>query len=297
MKDISPFFNPLEWYRALRFRRRNAICNKSSYDHELYLYSTMLKSRMLHFGYFDDPSIKPESISIEMVEDMQRRYARLIIEQLSVDSGPVLDVGCGLGGLAEMIAARGLEVEMLTPDRNQIEFIVKHYPGIKSHSCRYEDFVPNRQYNTIINSESFQYIKLDDAFRKSSEVLTSIGKWIITDFFRLHDCGASKSYCMLDDFRGMIDKYNWRIIRELDITPNILPTLELAYMYMERFLFPLKHYGYEKLRYKHPCIYYLSGRLRGSLDRKLERESSSINPEMFMNEKKYMMFVIERTQK
>jgi len=295
MKNISPFFNPVEWFRAWRFKRSNARFPKSSYDHELYLYSKILSSRMLHYGYFDDTGIKPESISLGMVEDAQRRYAELLIENIEPENGAVLDVGCGMGGLAEMITSRGMEVEVLTPDRNQIEFIAKSQPGVKSHRCRYEEFVPERKYGTVINSESLQYIKLDDAFRKSGEVLAGGGRWIIADYFRLHGGGISKSAHMLDDFRSKAAENGWVIEVETDITPNILPTLDLVYMYFQRFLIPLKHYGYEKLRYKRPGLFYLSRKLRDSIDRKLEKESASLNPEMFRNEKRYMLFVLRKS--
>ena len=65
-------------------------------------------------------------------------------------------------------------------------------------------------------------------------------------------------------------------------------------MYLERFLLPVKHFGYEKLRFKKAWLYYLTKNLRESIEVKLDRERASIDPKMFENEKKYILFVLEK---
>jgi hypothetical protein len=58
---------------------------------------------------------------------------------------------------------------------------------------------------------------------------------------------------------------------------------------------PLKHFGYEKLRFKKPWLYYMTNRLRESVDKKINKEAASIDPSRFINEKRYMFFVLEKT--
>ena len=65
-------------------------------------------------------------------------------------------------------------------------------------------------------------------------------------------------------------------------------------MYVERFLKPFKHFAYEKLRFKKPWLYYLTNELRSSIDQKIIKQHASIDPEMFLREKKYMLYVLER---
>ena len=60
-------------------------------------------------------------------------------------------------------------------------------------------------------------------------------------------------------------------------------------------MLPLKHFGYEKLRYKKPWLYYLAHELRDHIDNKIIREAAAIDPSKFMEEKKYMFFVLEKT--
>jgi len=295
MKYLYPFINPVEWIKAINFHRKSSKFDKSAYDLELYLYSKILTNNMLHYGYFDDISVKPENISLKMLEDAQIRYGENIIEQIKDISNPVLDVGCGLGGLAELMHNKNLNVEVLTPNKDQIAFINKNYPYLKSHNNKFEHFESARKYGTIVNSESLQYIPLPEAFKQAEKILLPRGKWIISDYFRLNDEGISKSSHLLEDFRQKLKEFNWRVAYERDITMNILPTLVFVNMYAERFLMPLKHFGYEKLRFKKPWLYYMTNRLRESVDNKIIKEAAAIDPSRFINEKRYMFFVLEKT--
>jgi len=295
MKYLYPFLNPVEWIKAIKFHRKSSKFDKSAYDLELFLYSKILTNNMLHYGFFDDISVKPETISLKQLEDAQIRYGENIVEQIKDIRNPVLDVGCGLGGLAELMHNKNLDVEVLTPNKDQIDFINKNYPFLKSHNYKFEHFESARKYGTIINSESLQYIPLSEAFKQAEKILLPMGKWIISDYFRLDDKGISKSSHLLEDFRQKLNEFNWRVIYERDITMNILPTLIYVNMYAERFLMPLKHFGYEKLRFKKPWLYFMTNRLRDSIDNKIIKEAAAIDPSRFINEKRYMFFVLEKT--
>ena len=296
MSNLTPFFNPIAWIRAYQFRKRNGKFDKSSYDLELYLYSKILKNNMLHYGYFDDVAVTPETISLQQVEEAQQKYASNIIEQIADKNSHILDVGCGMGGLGAMMYESGCKnIELLTPNKNQIDFINKTYPQFTTHRCKFEQYpATEKKFGTVINSESLQYIKLEDAFSQLDKILLPDGRWIIVDYFRLHDSGISKSAHLLNDFKASITANNWQIVYEKDITLHVLPTLKFAYMYIERFLLPLKHFGYEKLRFKKPALYYLSQKVRDSVDKKIAKEGASIDPEKFIKEKKYLLFVLEK---
>ncbi len=295
MKYISSFFNPIEWIRAYRFNKKNKQFDKSSYDLELYLYSKILTNDMLHYGYFEDISIKPETISLKQLEDAQIKYAENIIQQIVDKDNLILDVGCGMGGFAKILLDNQFKVEVLTPNKNQIEYINHKYKELPSHNCKFEKFNSTNQFGTIINSESLQYISLNDAFEKVEKTLLPGGRWIIVDYFRLHDKGISKSAHLLEDFHNKVKEFGWKIKHEQDITKNVLPTLKFVNMYADRFLLPIKHYAFEKLRYKKGWLYYLTCELRKFVDKKLKKERASIDPEKFVDEKKYILFVLEKT--
>jgi len=293
-KTILKFINPFSLIKAHNYQKKNSKYEKSSYDLELYLYSKILKNDMLHYGYFEDVTIEPEAISIKQVEEAQIKYAENIIEKIKNTKDPVLDVGCGMGGLSALMLQKGIKAEALTPNKNQIAHIQNKYKDLPCHQCKFEDFSSDKQFGTIINSESLQYISLDQAFANIDKLLMPDGRWIIVDFFRVHDKGVSRSAHLLEEFLQKTKENNWKIVYEKDITLNVLPTMKLAAMYANRFLVPLTHYAFEKLRYKKAWIYYLVQDLKDSVNRKINKELASVDPDKFANEKKYILFVLER---
>lgn len=288
-------FNPWEWFKAFRFAKKQSKFDKSDYDLELWLYSKILRNKMLHYGYFEDINIKSEAISVKQFEDAQLKYAENIISHVIDKDNPVLDVGCGMGGLSELLHLKNFKVEPLSPNRNQIEFINHNLSYLTTHNSKFEQFKSDKKYGTVINSESLQYIPLTDAFEKMDEIILPNGRWIIVDYFRLHNDGINKSAHLLEDFLNKLQEYNWTIKYERDITVNVLPTVSFINMYVERLILPIKHFAFEKLRYKKPMLYYMTHKLRESIENKVEKERASIDVEMFRNEHKYLFFVVEKT--
>lgn len=286
--------NPVRLYKAYRYGKKQPKYSKANKDLELMLYGKILKNDMLHYGYFDDPNVVPDTISIADVERAQVRYAEVLAEQVQLLEKPILDVGCGMGGLSNILNKRGLNVEALTPDQNQKKHIGEKYPDITCHHMKFEDFQPTSKFGTVINSESLQYIDLDKAFELVGDLLEDDGRWIITDYFRLTEKGKNKSGHTFEKFRKKIQSSGWVVEKEQDITPNCLPTLKLVNVYVERFLEPLAIFGVEKMKVKMPWLYYLTGDMRDAIAKKADKEMASVDPEKFANEKKYMLYVLKK---
>ena len=293
-KNLQPFINPFQWIKARNFALDSLKFDKSHYDLELFLYSKILTNNMLHYGYFEDIHIQPETISFERFEEAQIAYAENIIEQIQDKDHPILDIGCGMGGFSELLSKSQYKVEALTPNKNQIEFIRERHAHIVTHHCNYEQFDSNRRFGTIINSESLQYISLNEAFEKSNKILMPGGRWIIIDYFSLEKKAENQKPHHLDSFYLKAKEFGWSIAYERNITLNILPTLAYVAMYANRFLLPLKQFAYEKLRYKQPKLYYLSQRLRAFIDRAMVKQVNVVDPIAFKSNRKYMLFVLEK---
>ena len=293
-KLILPFLNPVKLFKAYQFKKKNPRNKRAAKDLELMLYSKILKNDMLHLGYFKDTNIAPEDISISQVEDAQMEYARQLINQIKEKELPVLDVGCGMGGLSKILLENKILVEALTPDINQKKHIGQKYPELECHHTKFEKFETDKLFGTIINSESLQYIKIDKAFDKVGRMLLPNGRWIISDYFRLKRDTVNKSGHMMADFQEHIKEHGWKIVYEQDLTPNILPSLRFIYMYIERFLNPLTLFASEKLKHKQPGLYYLTNDAREDVYKKIEKETAAIDPSMFADEKKYMLYVLEK---
>ncbi len=249
---------------------------------------------MLHWGYFENPDIAPETISIQQVEDAQIKYAELIIDQVINKNDVILDVGCGMGGLSKLLTEKGYAVEALTPNDNQKNYIKIKQPNLTVHHCIFEDLKTTKKYGTIINSESLQYIALDKAFENVNKLILPGGRWIITDYFRTKEHGINKSSHTMEKFQDSIKQYGWKIVHQQDITPNVMPTIRLVYMYADRFLVPIKDLAYEKLRYKQGWLYYLTTEIREKVTGKITKELASVDPKQFLDEKKYMLYVLEK---
>lgn len=293
-KLIVPFINPVEWIKAYRFKRQNSKFDKSLYDMELHLYSKILNNKMLHWGYFEDPSTDPVTISLKKIEEAQIKYAQNIIDNITNREGLILDVGCGMGGLTEMLKNESMNVEALTPNINQVNFLKKTLPDITCHCSRFEDFNTTKKYTTVINSESLQYIPLDQAFAKIETITQPGSRWIVVDYFKRDEEKKDKRPHSVSDFKKYLEKYGWTIETEKDITMNVLPTIGLINILAERLVVPLRHYIYEKFRYKKAGLFYLSKNVMKKIDKKIEKERHVLDPDFFVKEKKYMFFVLEK---
>ena len=295
MKHLfSPFFNPVTLVQAYRFHKRTGRYNRTVNDLELKLYSKILENDMLHYGYFDDINIAPDDISIARLEQAQNRYAEIIAGQILDQVLPVLDVGCGMGGLSIFLLSKGIKAEALTPDRNQIHYIEKLNNGLICHHSRFEEFVSAKKFGTVINSESIQYMNLAMTFRNVDHLISPGGRWIITDVFRIGDKSSTKSGHRITDFLEKIKEHGWQIVYEKDITPHILPTLKLLHMYVNRYLVPLSQYAEEKFTYKKAWLFYLTGNIRQAIAVKSRKEIRAIQPDIFVAEKRYMLYVLQK---
>ncbi len=296
MKHIlTGFLNPVKWIRAIHYHKKQKPFQKAGHDLELSLYSKILRNDMLHWGYFEDPNINPEEISLKTFSDAQIKYAENIAQLLGRKDQPVLDVGCGMGGNAAMLLDQGYGVELLTPHKGQKKYLTNKFPDLAFHHCKYEHFSGQRKYGTVLNAESLQYIKLDEAFEKTNHILMPQGKWVISDYFRLHEAGKNKSGHLLQDFEDAAANNGWSITYRRDCTDHVLPTVKLAMLYVNRFIIPLVDFGFRKLDHKKSWLYYMVKQSQTSIFKKIDKEMAAIDPEKFVQEKKYMLYVLERS--
>lgn len=292
---IKKIFNPFELYRAYKFHKKHKKYAKSANDLELLLYSKIISTDMLHYGYFEDPDIDPNSISLKDLEDAQIKYIDLITEQIKSSEKLILDVGAGMGGLSKILNDRNYNVQALTPDNNQKNYILNKYPEIILHHTKFENFKTDNKYGTIINSESLQYINLESAFNIIDKILDDNGLWIITDYFRYDNNGTNKSGHLYTDFSEKAKKYNWEIVYEKDITKNAVPTLKFAINFIERFAKPFTTFAKNKLKYKYPWIYYLTKHFEEKINTKSGIQLAALDPQKFIDEKKYLFLVIKKS--
>jgi len=290
-------FNPRHLLHAIRLHRTRKRSKRAFDDAQLALLAEILPGGFLHYGYFDDPDRQPEDISLNELLAAQRRYAELLIEHAQDTTAPVLDIGCGMGGLSAMLLDRGFSPTALTPDRLQARHIQATWPAIPVIQSKFEDLTDPAshagRYGTVFTSESLQYLKLDRALPLLRDILAPGGRWIACDYFRISQA-AEKSGHQWEEFRARIQADGWTIAYERDITPHILPTLRYIHMWGLRFGVPLLKFVLLKLQAKQPGLHYILQDAFTQLDGVIEDNLQVINPDTFAKQKRYMLLVMER---
>ena len=298
--------NPRHLWSVVKLQRARGGTQRVRDDAQLQLIARILPGGFLHYGYFDDADRQPEDLSLNEIVRAQLRYAELVTDQIEDRSAPVLDVGCGMGGLIPLLQRRGFSPVALTPDRSQIQYIRRMYPSVPAIHAKLEELNDPehadhaRRYGTIITAESLQYLKLDQAVPMMAALLKSTGRWIVCDYFRVAgrtgapDVKPNTGGHDWDDFCRRIECAGWKSVHESDITANVLPTLRCVYMCGQRFGLPALQFAVEKLRRRRPGLHYILEEVLGQLTDVLTEHLEVVNPETFATQKKYMLMVMVR---
>jgi MPBQ/MSBQ methyltransferase len=289
-------FWPGHLWKAFSLHRHRKANRRKFDDTRLALYSQILPSDFLHYGFFDDVTHQPEEISLHDITRAQARYAELLIDLAGNPADPVLDIGCGMGGLSRMLKDRGFNPTALTPDRMQAAHIQKNLPGIPVIRCKLEKLEAAEhagEFGTVFTAESLQYLKLDLALPILQTILKPGGKWVACDYF-LARPSTDQTCHNWDAFRDRLEKAGWRVTYERDITPNVLPTLGFLHMLSTRFGMPMLGFATLRLKRKQPGIHHLVERAIDQLEGVAADNIALINPDEFSKDRRYMMLVMER---
>ena len=133
-KELKKVFiklvNPFHLAKVIKLQKNRKLQKRTRNDAQLKLYSEILTGDFLHYGFFNNPDTKPEDISLSDMEKAQYDYANLFLDNVTDKESPILDVGCGMGGLSNLLQKEKMKPVALTPDINQINYIKRKYPQI-----------------------------------------------------------------------------------------------------------------------------------------------------------------------
>ena len=293
---LKKIIYPRHLWRVIKLGREPKHRARAFDDPQLKLYAKILPGDFLHYGYFDDAKIQPQDLSLNDIYRAQLRYAELLLAEIEDRDSPVLDVGCGMGGLVKLMLDKGLNPVALSPDRTQVNHIKTKYPQVPVIESRFEDISPvDNRYGTIITSESLQYLNLEASLPLFEKLLRPGGRWLVCDYFRIGPA-KERSGHQWNDFEQRILDAGWKFIQQQDITANVLPTIGYAHMWGENIVRPLLDFALEKLQTKHPAAHYVLEETIEGIDEKVDRNLEVVNPETFAASKKYMLLVLARSQ-
>jgi len=168
----------------------NAISEKTKAWHQVWaklpepfgFYRLVLNSDHLHFGLWPDDA--PDSD----LEKAQERMFDLLLSFFPQPPADVLDVGCGLGLSASMLAQKGYRVTAIAPSPELIAYARRAYAdsGVDFQIAGFlEDSTAGfaaSTYDIILFQESFQYLHpLEAAVRRARSLLHEKGIIVIGD--------------------------------------------------------------------------------------------------------------------
>jgi SAM-dependent methyltransferase len=261
----------------------------------------------LHYGLWDD-GLAPTLANLPAA---QRRYTAFLLEALRDLGAPplrVLDVGCGTGTLLVDLCGLGYAAEGVCPApalaRRSRERLARAGRGdVRIFECRFEQFPcaeRAHRYDVLVFSESFQYIDLAAAFGNARAILRPAGHLLICDFFKspAHGDGGPADGTFggghpIAAFHDAVTRSGFTIVRDVDITTRVAPTLAIAEEILMRRLLPASETVTRYLAQRHP---WLLRALRWVLRRRLEKIrrkyfSGHRTPETFIRYKTYRLIV------
>jgi len=295
---IKRAINPFTLATAARLQWQRQPSKNRLDDAQLELYSKVLPGEFLHYGYFDDVDRQPGDISLNEIVEAQKRYTELLVNLANPDkSRPVLDVGCGVGGMIRLLHDRGFSPVALSPARGQVAHVESKFPGTPTVCSKFEDLeieAHRQKYATVFTSESLQYLRLPRALPVMREILMPGGTWAACDFFNRTPGHPSRRLPAWPDFCQLMKEQGWTITYQQDITSNIIPTLRYIYMWATRLGPPVIQYMQLKLQRKHPGLHHLLAGVGPVIDQTVDENLQNICPTHFRENKQYMLFTLQR---
>lgn len=204
----------------------------------LKLYLDLSKTNYLHFGYWNPQ----DELNLANFQAAQERYADHLVSMIPKEVKSILDVGCGVGGNAIKLSSLGYEVTGICPDPYQQQ-LFKERTRRKIHFelSTLEDFKTDQKYDLLLMSESVQYIDPDKALSKAKVLLKDGGYLLASDYFKKEEAKGVENLpsFLVSDYYKAIKRAGFKIIKEVEITQNILPTLKYGSLVYDNYIRPV----------------------------------------------------------
>jgi len=209
----------------------------------------------LHYGYWP----KDLKVDLSNLRTAQENYTNFLISQIPQGTRTILDVGCGQGHTARKLIDAGYKVDGVSPSHFLAE---KSRNQLGSQStifeCTYEQLQTDKRYDLVLFSESFQYIEPDEAVKKTLSLLNAGGYILISDIFKTVSNGNGE--CLqsgghtLSTFFEIISRYPLTEIKNLDITEQTAPTIDIENQICKDAVRPVAALVEQLLENRHPLI-------------------------------------------
>jgi SAM-dependent methyltransferase len=254
-----------------------------------------VKMEDLHYGYWTD------DLSIEMpnLAKAQAQYSDFLMSHIPEGVNSILDVGCGAGNTARKLLDREYQVDCVSPN-SFLTSIAQETLGTRTtfFNCRFEDLQTDRRYDLLLFSESFLFMRLDDAIAKALQLLRPGGYILLSDIFKIVPDGntAIGGGQHLALFHEAFARTPFTKLIEIDMTPRIAPTFTLINNAYIQAVKPAYDLVMGRLRAQHPWLMkVILWKFRNKIQRaEAKHFSGKRTAETFSLIKSYRLFLFQK---
>jgi len=230
-----------------------------------------LKLQHLHYGYWT----KDLEVDIGNLHTAQENYVDFLISHIPDTVQTILDVGCGTGRIAGRLLNIGYQVDCVSPSSHFAER-VRTLLGNKSRvlECRYEDLNTEKRYDMILFSESFQYVGLEQVLENTLRLSGDEGYMLICDFFQkdVRRNGSIGGGHKLGRFYDIVKKYPFGLVKNLDITEQTAPSVDVLNDALQNAVQPVLHAGFRFFESRYPLtLRFLMWKYRRKINKAYEK--------------------------
>lgn len=211
-------------------------------DLELFFCTEILKLTSLHYGYWEENeklTAEDKKLTLACLRDAQQKYTDILIEAIPSNVKSILDVGCGIGDVSRTLSELEYDVTAISPDSNHAKYFENQPAQLTFLQTKFEDLDIDDKFDLILMSESQNYFPTEIGFHQCTTLLSSKGYLLVSGMFR-KDSGSEIAEVpnTIDDYAKTAQKHGLLLIENVDITQNILPTIDFIYESMVSYVEP-----------------------------------------------------------
>lgn len=270
---------------------------KAGLDIQLNVYQFFFDSDYMHYGYWT-PGLEVKATNLKKA---QENYTRFTLSHIPADVNSILDIGCGSGKVAEELLEKGYRVTCVSPPSNLTTHAAGRLAGrAPVYATTFENFTTEEKFDMAFFSESYQYIDMQTGFRKCVEFLKPGGYILLADFFQTDAPGKSPlgGGHKLSDFYNMLKKHPFDVVKDIDITEAIAPTMTLVNNLTMKVVYPAILLIGDLLKARYPLVYkFLTWKFRKKIEKNRNKHfTGQRNPENFKKYKSYRLVLLKKRE-
>jgi len=268
---------------------------------ELYFATEVLKLNSLHYGLF--PEGFNGDLTLTALRQAQSAFTENLMAHLPDDVRTVADIGAGIGDNARALAARGMAVTAVSPDKNHAQYYNNEQSsGIDFHNVKFEEFRSNQKFEAVLFSESMNYMDHNKALDKCRQ-MTEPGKTLlVANMFRLK--GKKKyadNFNIQDlDFIKLASKYDFELVACQDITERTAPNMESVHELLDNKMSELLKIGHFYLKknggMKYKFLHFLFRKQFKKFSKRIEYYKRRCDPETYSQNCRYVVLKFRRVE-